>query len=297
MNYVLMLVSVFVNVAASSFNNKFAKKQLVGPADNYIFNLFLSISSAIVLIPFCIYTLDGISNYTIFLGVIFGVINSATFLVKTTAFQTGPMSFTVLVSSCGMLIPTIFSVIAWPDEETIDIIQIIGIVLMIGSIYLVLSKNDTGKVSGKWIVCCFAIFTLSGLIGVMQKFQRRSYCSDEKYAFLCIAFLTSAILIFIELIIKSHKKVKISEAFSDWKLKKIGLASLTGCFTVVMHVINLNLSGALPAAVFFPIVNGGAIFMSGLVGWVLFKEKFKILQLIGFIVGLLSLMMVGRVFS
>ena len=39
MDYVLMLVSVFVNVAASSFNNKFAKKQLVGPADNYIFNL------------------------------------------------------------------------------------------------------------------------------------------------------------------------------------------------------------------------------------------------------------------
>lgn len=294
MEYVLMLISVFVNVAASSFNNKFAKKQLVGPADNYIFNLFLSLSSAIVLIPFCL-TLDKISPYTIFLGLIFGVINSATFLVKTTAFQSGPMSFTVLVSSCGMLIPTIYSVIVW--NESITVIQIIGIVLMIIAIYLVLAKNDTGKVTGKWIVCCGAIFVLSGLIGVMQKYQRRSYCSEEKYAFLCIAFITSAILILIELFIKTHKKTKLKVAFADWKFKKIGLASITGCFTVTMHVINLNLSGQLPAAIFFPIVNGGAIFLSGLVGLVLFKEKFKIPQLIGFAIGLLSLMMVGNVFS
>lgn len=293
-----MLISVFVNVAASSFNNKFAKKQLVGPADNYIFNLVLSLSSAIVLIPFCLTSLNGVSTYTIILGVIFGVINSATFLVKTTAFQTGPMSFTVLISSCGMLIPTIFSAIMWPDKDHINVIQIIGIILMLGSIYLVLSKSGSGgRITPKWIICCAIIFVLSGLIGVAQKIQRNSDYVNEQYAFLCIAFLTSAILIVIELIVKTHKKHTFRESFSSWRFKQIGLACVTGCFTVTMHIINLKLSGELPAAIFFPIVNGGAIFMSGLVGWVLFKEKFKISQLIGFGLGLLSIMMVGNVFS
>lgn len=297
MDYVLMLVSVFVNVAASSFNNKFAKKQLVGPADNYIFNLVLSISSALVLVPFCIKTLDGVSTYTIILGLIFGVINSATFLVKTTAFQTGPMSFTVLISSCGMLIPTVFSAIMWPEKDHISVIQAIGIVIMIGSIYLVLSKSGSGKITPKWVICCVIIFILAGLIGVAQKIQRNSGYPDEQYAFLCIAFLTSSVLIVAELIIKTHKKHTFKESFSSWGFKKIGLACVTGCFTVTMHIINLNLSGTLPAAIFFPIVNGGAIFLSGLVGWVLFKEKFKISQLIGFGLGLLSIMMVGNVFA
>lgn len=298
LNYILMLVSVFVNVAASSFNNKFAKKQLLGPADNYIFNLVLSISSATVLIPFCIKTLDGISTYTIILGIIFGIINSATFLVKTTAFQNGPMSFTVLISSCGMLIPTVFSAIMWPEVDHISIIQGIGIVIMLGSIYLVLSKNGSdGKITAKWVICCAVIFVLAGLIGVAQKIQRNSDYADENYAFLCIAFFTSTILIFFELIIKTHKKHTFKESFSSWGFKKIGLACVTGCFTVIMHIINLNLSGELPAAIFFPIVNGGAIFLSGLVGWVLFKEKFKISQLIGFGLGLLSIMMVGNVFA
>lgn len=293
-----MLVSVFVNVAASSFNNKFAKKQLLGPADNYIFNLFLSISSAIVLVPFCFKTLSSISTYTIVLGIIFGVINSATFLVKTSAFQTGPMSFTVLISSCGMLIPTIFSAIMWPEKDHINVVQIIGIVLMLCAIYLVLSKNGSGgRITPKWVIYCVLIFILAGLIGVAQKLQRNSDFADEQFAFLCIAFLTSAILIMAELIIKTYKKHTLKESFSHWGIKQIGLACVTGGFTVTMHVINLTLSGTLPAAIFFPIVNGGAIFLSGLVGWVLFKEKFKLSQLLGFGLGLLSLMMVGNVFS
>ncbi len=293
-----MLISVFVNVAASSFNNKFAKKQLVGPSDNYIFNLFLSISCALVLVPFCIFTLDSVSLYTIILGIIFGVINSATFLVKTTAFQTGPMSFTVLISSCGMLIPTVYSAIRWPENDKIHTLQWIGIAIMIVSIYLVLSKSGSeGKITGKWVICCIVIFVLAGLIGVAQKEQRNSAYPDENYAFLCIAFFTSAILILGKLILNKHKKGEFKQSFTDWGFKKIGLACITGCFTVTMHIINLNLSGTLPAPIFFPIVNGGAIFLSGLVGWVLFKEKFKISQLIGFILGMLSIMMVGNVFT
>lgn len=293
-----MLVSVFVNVAASSFNNKFAKKQLVGPADNYIFNLFLSISSAVVLIPFCVVTLNSVSTYTIILGIIFGVINSATFLVKTSAFQIGPMSFTVLISSCGMLIPTVFSAVMWPEKDHINVIQMVGIAIMICAIYLVLSKSGSGgKITPKWVIYCILIFILAGLIGVAQKLQRNSGFANEQYAFLCIAFLTSAILIMAELIVKTHKKHTLKESFSHWGIKQIGLACITGGFTVTMHIINLMLSGTLPAAIFFPIVNGGAIFLSGLVGWILFKEKFKISQLIGFGLGLLSLMMVGNVFS
>ena len=293
-----MLVSVFVNVAASSFNNKFAKKQLVGPADNYIFNLFLSISSAVVLIPFCVVTLNSVSTYTIILGIIFGVINSATFLVKTSAFQIGPMSFTVLISSCGMLIPTVFSAVMWPEKDHINVIQMVGIAIMICAIYLVLSKSGSGgKITPKWVIYCILIFILAGLIGVAQKLQRNSGFANEQYAFLCIAFLTSAILIMAELIVKTHKKHTLKESFSHWGIKQIGLACIAGGFTVTMHIINLTLSGTLPAAIFFPIVNGGAIFLSGLVGWILFKEKFKISQLIGFGLGLLSLMMVGNVFS
>ena len=57
------------------------------------------------------------------------------------------------------------------------------------------------------------------------------------------------------------------------------------------------LSGVLPSALYFPIINGGVIVLVAVASVVLFKEKLSVKQIIGLILGVVCIMLVGNVFT
>ena len=57
--------------------------------------------------------------------------------------------------------------------------------------------------------------------------------------------------------------------------------------------MNLYLSGAMNPIVFFPIVNGGVILLSGIAAICVFREKLSKQQWIGLAVGFASIMCLG----
>lgn len=67
----------------------------------------------------------------------------------------------------------------------------------------------------------------------------------------------------------------------------------TGVIIGVTNQVNLWLSGVLPSIVFFPIVNGGVIILSGIAAVVLFREKLTKAQKIGIFTGILSICLLG----
>ena len=75
------------------------------------------------------------------------------------------------------------------------------------------------------------------------------------------------------------KRVKYS--LYDWLLMII-----TGVIIGAINLINLYLSGKMPSVIFFPIVNGGVIVLSGLAAILFFKEKLSVKQTIGLILGI-----------
>ena len=65
----------------------------------------------------------------------------------------------------------------------------------------------------------------------------------------------------------------------------------------MINKLNLYLSGVLPGILFFPLVNGGVILLSILASRVLFHEKMTPKQVLGVVLGVLSIFLIGNWWS
>ena len=221
---------------------------------------------------------EEISGFTILLGFLFGVVTALSNLFKMLSLSTGPMNITLLVTTSSMIIPTMSGIFF---GETFSLAKLCIVLLLIGFIYLSVSKQSHTKASKKWLLFCILAFLFQGAIGVIQKIHQTSTYKTEVSGFLFIAFVC-AILFCVFRSRGSEAKISL-----DKKAVLIGL--ICGGCTFGMNYINLKLSGILPSQLFFPLINGSAIVLSSIASVIIFKERLSKKQTIGLIGGIISL--------
>ena len=221
---------------------------------------------------------EEISGFTVLLGFLFGVVTALSNLFKMLSLSTGPMNITLLVTTSSMIIPTMSGIFF---GETFSLAKLCIVLLLIGFIYLSVSKQKHTKASKKWLLFCILAFLFQGAIGVIQKIHQTSTYKTEVSGFLFIAFVC-AILFCVFRSRGSEAKISL-----DKKAVLIGL--ICGGCTFGMNYINLKLSGILPSQLFFPLINGSAIVLSSIASVIIFKERLSKKQTIGLIGGIISL--------
>ena len=90
-----------------------------------------------------------------------------------------------------------------------------------------------------------------------------------------------------------YERKKSGKNRFDPDAKQIFFALISGATFAVPHTANLYLAGAMPSAVFFPIINTGALVLTLLAATLLFKEKLSRLQWLGIALGLISSLFVS----
>ena len=288
--YLLLLLSICVNVTGSSINNRFAKQKCTDPVVTAAYNLLVP-CAGLGMILF----LGGrgsCSPVTVGMGLLFGLLNSGSIVARTAALSCGPMALTLLIGSCGMLIPTFSGVLFWNEE--MGIVKLTGVLIMILALFCILGKQENCAGGWKWAGLCAVSFLCTGGISVMQKIHQNSAYTEERTAFLATAFLVSICLNGTMFLISKRKHQEIRVLL---ELSLVGSGILTGACTGTIHILNLYLSGVIPAVIFFPLVNGGAILLSGLVGMLFFREKCTGQQITGFCMGLAAILCISGIFG
>lgn len=82
------------------------------------------------------------------------------------------MSFSVLFTYLGMIIPTLFGIIAY--RQPVGPLQIIGLVLMMAALYLSSGIKKGERINLKWLLFALGSFVTWGLVGVIQQIHQNS---------------------------------------------------------------------------------------------------------------------------
>ncbi len=281
--YLLLMLSILLETTKNIFSNNFTKKNLKTETDIYKFNFFMYIGSVIVLMFFKV---EKTSTYTILLAFAFALaiwLNQYFFLK---ALKFGTMSFTTFIIGSGLVIPIIFGAIVW--KENITLFQQILLIVLIFSISLSLNLSK-GKVGLKWLGLAILSMLFLGAIGIIQTIQQESDYSKEFIGFLRYSFIFTVIINFLGWQICRRKQ----KASFTIKSSAILQAGFSGSFMGAVHIINLYLAGALPKVIFFPVSNGGLIFVTLISDLVFFKERLNLKQWIGIILGTGILCVIG----
>lgn len=272
--YSLLIISIM----AASLNNTLLHK-LPDSTNIYRFNLHISI------LWICILFVMNHGKITlnkgiILWGVIYGVAQVLFLIFKTLAMLNGPVSITTLIGNCSMFLSISASIIIW--NEKIHIGHVLGLLLLLFSIFLCINSNDTMTYKKHWILYSILYFLLCGCIGIIFKlFATSEYNQYRLDMMLVSAFIISISLCII--LVKGH-----SNSVFHYSSSYFLLVFLCGIMSCSYTLLNLYLSGNLPGTVFFPAFNGGVIVLTAILGRFILHEKLTIKQIIGIICGTIS---------
>ena len=287
---ITLAISMTACLLTYIFKKVYTNRSTGGMTGVYMFSAIGCIVSAVVL--FLWGGFGDTSVYTILLGALFGIVVSLQGIFTTIAMMIGPMTYTVVIVSCS----TVFTALSgfFFFGEKIGVLQLVGIVLMVGSFLFATEKKEGEKKGSlKWLVFCLLSFVMCGSIGFMQKLHQTSPHASELNSFLIISFAVSFLfsLLFALVYMKKEKLplIEKSEKGSvDWLI--FAIAVISGVCVAANHKLNLGLSGVIPTAVFFPVVNGGNLVLTTLSALIIFREKLTKKQWIGVVLGTASVL-------
>lgn len=295
-------VSLCITMSAYLFGaifKKYYSREFSQKSSRHIYN---AITSFIVVITLLLW--GGIgkpSLFTILLGVLFGVITAIYQIVNLKALEMGPVSYTTVIISLSTILPALSGAIFW--HEKLGVSQIVGMVLLVACLFLSINFKDKDKKGSiSWLIYCMAAFLSVGGIGIMQKAHQTSDFKAEVNAFLIVAFLCSFVYSGITLCIykmKQRKGEKEQKEKLIWKKLLLwgALLVVAGIAIAFNNKLNLILAGIMDSAVFFPLVNGGGLVLTTVGGVIFFKEKLTVLQWIGVVVGIASVVLLCNPFA
>lgn len=285
-NYMLLFLSVFFDTFKNIYYNYFGKNVMKGHCDTLLFNEINCIGAVI-------YFIAGgadlhISPFSLFMALVFGAVTVSAQYFGLLSMSLGPMSYSVLFTYLSMLIPTIFGVIYFNNIPSA--LHIIGLVLMVVTFFMSCELKGETRVSIKWIFAAFASFLGWGFVGACQQLHQSSQYAYELKGFLLWTFIFSAILFCVLFLFTKNKE---NEKPQKLGIMPVILMIFTGVAIGSINEINLYLSGVMNPVIFFPVVNGGVILLSGIAAILIFKEKLSVKQWIGIVTGFVSILCLG----
>lgn len=205
------------------------------------------------------------------------------FGLKATA--EGSLSLTSLIVNCALIIPTLYGLIFLKEPGSIFLY--IGIAFLFVAMILVNKTSETMPITWKWLLYVTIAFAGNGMCSVSQKIQQDAFEGAGKNELMIIA-LGIVVVVNAALMIATDRKQLGVFFKSGWAN---GL--LAGSANGVVNLFVMIMLGLMPASVVFPLISGGSIVLTYAVSRVFYKEKLSLRQTVGFLFGILSIVLLN----
>ena len=291
--YLLLAVSLAANLTVNTSNKLFSDRRPTPAGRSAGLSVISMVSCAVLLLWG---GFRAASGFTLALGAVFGAVTFLQNLCILTAYSLGPWSYTTVLTSLSMLLPAFSGAVFW--RERLNPAQLAGTALVaVCAVLSVEKKGDEKGASLKWFLWTAAAFLFCGSIGIMQKWHQSSAYAGELNEFLITAFAVGAAAAWcMTFVLYLKSKHAPSPATAPKKTPPAAFALLfllSGAGTAAIHKLNLYLSGVLPGAVFFPLINGGALLLTGLTAFLFFRERPSKKQWVGLAAGLAAVLLLS----
>lgn len=278
-------------------------KKLPDPQNNRAsFGLIAAYSSLIAagLAVWSLFTKElDVSLMTWLLGSLYGVVFTLTMFCYTRAMNTGPLSYSSFYFSASLMVPVLASMTLW--QEKAGVTKWIGLILFLLSFYFIQlygkHQENTGKTDKRWLIYCLLAFLFNGLIPVVAKTHQSLMGGREAAELTLVGFAVAALCSLLGWMVcggysrtgKSAELYKKNPVHWRSMLLIIGVALSTGLGNALMN----DLSGKLPGAYLYPLVNGSMIVLLTFLSAIFFKERLTRGGAIGIVTGILAIIAVN----
>lgn len=270
----------FLYIVCSSGQSALGKRYASHGGSPDVFNIDKALAGIIIFTVAGLF--GGISFHipTIVLGLFYGASLCISMRTGFKALEKGPMALTSVIASFSLVIPFVFGIFVW--DEALSPCGAVGILLLASSILLLNLKKESGLTVG-WSVCALLTLFTNGICSVIQKYHQLLYSGLYRTEFLISALL--CVLVFTFIIYLADKNRQPFTFCAD--------GIVAGIMNGGANYIVLCLAATEKATVLFPVLSVANIIAVWIIGRFAFSEKIKKIQLVGFFIGILSVVLLN----
>lgn len=269
---------IFIIAASMMFSVQFAftkKYQQTAGTDlkaSFLYNALSPILFALIMFFYDKCTLS-ITPFALIMSLLWAVVSNVITYFSIKALALGSLSnYSLFLLAGGMVLPAVYGAF-FGDEFTLP--RILGILLVLVAVFIRLDRKE--KIEKKTILCFFMLFLLNGLISVIASIYQSDLFPFDKVSSTQFAQLRAWTTVLVGAIafcvcwILEHKKGADSVGLKSY-LTASPWAAISGLINGVANLLLLFALLVLEPSLQYPIITGGSIFLSVLVG-LFFKEK------------------------
>ena len=247
------------------------------------FNFISGLFGAILYFAICRFNVE-ITPFSLVIALLFTLFFGAYTIIGFKIMSLGSMAvYTIFLMLGGMVLPYFYGLIFLNEEITA--VKVIALAMMIYAI--ILQKEDDGeKGRALFYILCIAVFILNGGCSIVSKVHQIT----EKFEVVLAdgLILLKNILQFLIFGAMVPFVVKQGEKIFPVNAKIYLLIIAITIVNNVAYMLQLVCSSYIPATVQFPVLSGGTIVFSALLGLICFKEALSRKQIAGIIVCVIS---------
>ena len=207
------------------------------------------------------------------------------------ALKIGYVSLTSLIFSYSLILPALFGIFAYSTSPSV--VFYFGLALFAVSLFFLGKKKTSEEEKGfsvKWLIFALAAFFTNGGCSILQTHQQRLCNGDYKSEFMVTAMaLVFAFCLIITLFSAKKNKDEITA-----NLTKGWYAAISyGVINALLNLFVMLSVAYLSPGVVFPVICGGGLILTLLLSVLIFKEKLNRYQIIGFVIGVASIVLMN----
>ncbi len=278
----LLLIAIILGVSMQDVMKKIYNKKSSAPG-TYFFVTLSALSAAI----FFALT-SGSLNFNASLipySVAFAIAYTTGVVGSVSAISSGPLSLTTLIVSFSLMLPTLYGLIFRNDPISIGLFP--GLALLATSLVLINKRDTQVKINPKWVISVIFAFAGNGFCTIVQNMQQVKFGGSFKNEFMIIALVITSVAALVMTLIKERKIIK------KQTLLDCSLGVICGTANGAVNLFVMMLSALMPVSLMFPIISAGGIVLTFIISTTIYKEKLSKLQLIGFILGTASVVLLN----
>lgn len=274
----IFVMAVFAN-AKVYFNRR-------AEIDNMAFALkFNAIVFGTVGCVFLVFLLSKpLSNFTLLLGVIYGAASIIFQVFYVMALQKGPVSIVVLLANLAAVPAALGGALLF--GEGLRITQLIGLILTAASMLLTMKRGDSKKDNKGYFYGVLAMLASSVAL-LIQRYHQKTEFALERNGFLCVAYLSAAIMTAAVLLFTGRRRKKNENKKFAW----LGIGA--GAALAVYQFLMIFLAGKTAAMLMYPAILCFTTILNVIMCVAVFKEKISKRQAIGLALGTVAIVIMS----
>lgn len=224
---------------------------------------------------------------TVLYALAFSACFTGSIFFSTLAFACGPMAVSALFIQYSLILPTLFGVVFCRERP--GVLAGIGVLLLFVS--LLLTESPKRAAGGRrWLLYILLAFVGNGMCSVLQKLHQLRYPGQYRFELLECSML-GVILLSALLLIPLRRTAAERPAALCRSAARYALPA--GLCNGIVNYLVVVLVNRMAASVIFPVITAGGVVLTFLVSQLVYREKLRVGQYVGYALGVLSVVLLN----